>query len=39
MRAQRRQGALRAAMTADLVDAFDAAPELWLNEAEEAAAR
>ncbi len=38
VRAQRRQGALRAALTADLVDAFDAAPELWLNEAEGAAA-
>lgn len=38
VRAQRGQGALRAAMTADLVDAFDAAPEVWLNGAEDAAA-
>src|SRR4029450_3157471 len=30
-RSQRRQAALRARLTADLVDALDAADELWLN--------
>jgi thiol reductant ABC exporter CydC subunit len=33
-RSQRRQAALRARLTADLVDALDAADELWLNGAD-----
>jgi thiol reductant ABC exporter CydC subunit len=33
-RTQRRQAALRARLTADLVDALDAADELWLNGAD-----
>jgi ATP-binding cassette, subfamily C, bacterial CydC len=37
-RSQRRQAALRARLTADLVDAFDAADELWLNGADGRAA-
>jgi ATP-binding cassette subfamily C protein CydC len=37
-RSQRRQAALRAALTADLVDALDAADELWLNGADGRAA-
>jgi thiol reductant ABC exporter CydC subunit len=38
MRTQRRQAALRARLTADLVDALDAADELWLNGADGRAA-
>jgi ATP-binding cassette, subfamily C, bacterial CydC len=34
VRTQRRQAALRARLTADLVDALDAADELWLNGAD-----
>jgi thiol reductant ABC exporter CydC subunit len=37
-RSQRRQAALRARLTADLVDALDAADELWLNGADGRAA-
>jgi ATP-binding cassette, subfamily C, bacterial CydC len=37
-RSQRRQAGLRARLTADLVDALDAADELWLNGAEGRAA-
>ena len=37
-RSQRRQAVLRARLTADLVDALDAADELWLNGADGAAA-
>jgi ATP-binding cassette, subfamily C, bacterial CydC len=37
-RTQRRQAALRARLTADLVDALDAADELWLNGADGRAA-
>ncbi len=37
-RTQRRQAALRARLTADLVDALDAADELWLNRADGRAA-
>ncbi|HKE98378.1 MAG TPA: thiol reductant ABC exporter subunit CydC [Actinomycetes bacterium] len=37
-RARRRQAALRARLTADLVDAFGAAEELWLNGADGRAA-
>jgi ABC-type transport system involved in cytochrome bd biosynthesis fused ATPase/permease subunit len=37
-RYQRRQAALRARLTADLVDALDAADELWLNGADGRAA-
>jgi thiol reductant ABC exporter CydC subunit len=37
VRERERQAALRATLTADLVDALDAGPELWLNGAEEAA--
>jgi thiol reductant ABC exporter CydC subunit len=37
-RSQRRQAALRARLTADLIDALDAADELWLNGADGRAA-
>jgi len=36
-RSRRDQAGLRAALTADLVDVLDAAPELWLNGADRAA--